>query len=138
MNELCYISMGSCPKLRYTVFCCNSIDIFSPNDKSYRAAHSCNMEIFFSSFSFPIFHSPSAREILRKQKRIEKYFSYCTDWIKSFVIVHNLCKVSSHFYNLFFSMVYDTSDTLNVYIFFRRIVKNDWEITDFWICWKCV
>ena len=27
-------------------------------------------------------------------------------------------------------MVYDTNDTLNVYIFYRRIVKNVWEITD--------
>ena len=36
------------------------------------------MEIFFSFFLFPIFHSPSAREILRKQKELEKYFSYCT------------------------------------------------------------
>ena len=39
---------------------------------------SCNMEIFFSFFLFPIFQSPSAREILRKQKELEKYFSYCT------------------------------------------------------------
>ena len=36
------------------------------------------MEIFFSFFLFPIFDSPSAREILRKQKELEKYFSYCT------------------------------------------------------------
>ena len=36
------------------------------------------MEIFFSFFLFPIFHTPSAREILRKQKELEKYFSYCT------------------------------------------------------------
>ena len=36
------------------------------------------MEIFFSFFLFPIFHSPSAREILRKQKELEKYSSYCT------------------------------------------------------------
>ena len=36
------------------------------------------MEIFFSFFLFPIFHSPSAREIVRKQKELEKYFSYCT------------------------------------------------------------
>ena len=36
------------------------------------------MEIFFSFFLFPIFHSPSAREILRKQKELEKHFSYCT------------------------------------------------------------
>ena len=36
------------------------------------------MEIFFSFFLFPIFHSSSAREILRTQKELEKYFSYCT------------------------------------------------------------
>ena len=40
-------------------------------------ADSCNMEIFFSFILFPYFTRLKAREILRKQKELEKYFSYC-------------------------------------------------------------
>ena len=72
------------------------------------------MEIFFSFFLFPIFHSPSAREILRKQKELEKYFSYCTlhRVITSIYFVNGsslvkLCQPLKHFLLMYNKLVYE-------------------------------
>ena len=76
---------------------------------------SCNMEIFFSFFLFPIFHSPSAREILRKQKELEKYFSYCT--------LHRA--ITSTYCLIFFSInaIYNTMIINYTYVL-RWVFKN--------------